>query len=250
MTDAMESEFDTVAGWTEAVVADLGPDYAIPAACRGSASPAALAWLAESLQVPPRGRFLDTGAGLGGPAAWIAERYDVRAVLAEPMAGAAGGSHRLFALPAVVAWSEALPFASGSFDAAWALGVLSTTAAQGEILAEVRRVLRPSGRLGLLVFTAAAEIHDPPAGNHFPTEGQLLELLDRAGFWVAQIVDAPTLAGAPVAWTARMERVEEELAARHGADAGWVEAKDQERRMGELLRGGQVQPRLVLATAS
>ncbi|TCN41840.1 methyltransferase family protein [Kribbella orskensis] len=44
---AMVAEFDDVAGWTADAVEELGVRYAIPAACRGSASPAALAWLAE-----------------------------------------------------------------------------------------------------------------------------------------------------------------------------------------------------------
>lgn len=250
MTDALVSEFDTVARWTEEVVADLGPDYAIPASCRGSASPGALAWLAESLQVPAGGRFLDAGAGLGGPAAWLAERYDLRAVLAEPMVGAAGGSHRLFGLPVVAAWSEQLPFGTASFDAAWALGVLSTTPTQFEVLRELRRVLRPAGRLGLLVFVAEEQVPDAPDGTRFPGDADLRHLLDRAGFWLAQTVDAPSLAGAPVAWTARMERVEEELGGRHGADPAWVQAKEQERRMGKVLESGEVRPRLVLATAA
>jgi hypothetical protein len=37
--DPMEAEFDTVAEWTALVAADLGPEYYIPAACRGSGQP-------------------------------------------------------------------------------------------------------------------------------------------------------------------------------------------------------------------
>jgi hypothetical protein len=32
----MEAEFDVVAEWTRGAVEHLGPDHAIPAACRGS----------------------------------------------------------------------------------------------------------------------------------------------------------------------------------------------------------------------
>ncbi|GAC1376419.1 MAG: hypothetical protein NVSMB4_05250 [Acidimicrobiales bacterium] len=70
-----------------------------------------------------------------------------------------------------------------------------------------------------------------------------------AGFWVAQMVDAPSLSGAPLAWTARMDRVEEELASRHGDDRSWAQAKAQERLMGRLLSSGEVVVKLVLATA-
>ncbi len=70
---AMEAEFDTVAEWTEQAVRELGRGYAIPAACRGSGSPADLAWLAERLDLRGDDRFLDAGGGLGGPAAWLHE---------------------------------------------------------------------------------------------------------------------------------------------------------------------------------
>ncbi len=44
MDEAMEAEFDTVAEWTAQVAIDLGPEYFIPAGCRGSGQPAALDW--------------------------------------------------------------------------------------------------------------------------------------------------------------------------------------------------------------
>lgn len=80
---AMVAEFDDVAGWTADAVEELGLRYAIPAACRGSASPAALAWLAEACELTAGTRLLDVGAGAGGPAAWAAERFGVRPVLLE-----------------------------------------------------------------------------------------------------------------------------------------------------------------------
>jgi hypothetical protein len=47
----MVAEFDDVAGWTADAVEQLGRRHAIPAACRGSASPAALAWSRHAEQV-------------------------------------------------------------------------------------------------------------------------------------------------------------------------------------------------------
>src|SRR3954451_24913585 len=67
-SDAMEAEFDTVAGWTEEAVRALGPEHAIPAGCRGSGSEGALRWLADRLELHPGARMLDEGAGGGGPA--------------------------------------------------------------------------------------------------------------------------------------------------------------------------------------
>src|SRR5438309_10376192 len=119
--DPMEAEFDVVAAWTEQAVEELGPEYAIPAGCRGTGSPSAFAWLAEALEIDGSTAFLDAGAGVGGPAAWLSEHYGTRPVLAEPMSAAAGASARLFRLPAVVAWSESLPFRDAVFEAVWSL---------------------------------------------------------------------------------------------------------------------------------
>ena len=63
MSEAMAAEFDTVAAWTSEVALDLGPEYLLPAACRGSASPGALRWLLEHLDPTAETRMLDCGAG-------------------------------------------------------------------------------------------------------------------------------------------------------------------------------------------
>ncbi|NYE14930.1 hypothetical protein [Actinomadura citrea] len=85
---AMVAEFDDVAGWTADAVERLGDRYAIPAACRGSANPAAWAWPAEACELRPGSVLLDVGAGVGGPVAWAAERFGVRPILLEPMPAA------------------------------------------------------------------------------------------------------------------------------------------------------------------
>ncbi|MBA8775270.1 hypothetical protein GWI38_11710, partial [Staphylococcus schleiferi subsp. coagulans] len=56
ITDAMEAEFGTVAEWTAEVAADLGREYFVPAACRGSGSPTTLRWLIEQLAISSRDR--------------------------------------------------------------------------------------------------------------------------------------------------------------------------------------------------
>jgi hypothetical protein len=65
----MAAEFDTVAEWTAQAALKLGPSFRIPAACRGSGSPAALDWLIENMGLGRGETLLDCGAGVGGPAA-------------------------------------------------------------------------------------------------------------------------------------------------------------------------------------
>jgi SAM-dependent methyltransferase len=237
-SEAMEAEFGTVAGWTEEAVRALGSEYAIPAGCRGSGSEGALRWLADRLQLTGNGRVLDAGAGVGGPAGWLAAERGQRPVCAEPMVSAVRASRRLFGLPSVVAVSQALPFADGSFDAAWCLGVLCTTSDKAGALGELHRVLAAGGRLGLLVFVADAPLPPPlPEGNEFPSEDELMRLLDEAGFALEDST-AADLADSPAEWTERADAVEAEVARRHGEDPAFRQAEEQSGRVGRLLSDG------------
>jgi SAM-dependent methyltransferase len=249
-SEAMEAEFGTVAGWTEEAVRALGPEFAVPAGCRGSGSDGALRWLADRLAVPAGGRVLDDGSGVGGPAGWLAAERNLRPVCAEPMAEAARAGSRLFGLPSVVAAARSLPFAGGTFDAAWCLGVLCTTSDKAGALVELRRVLRNGGRLGLLVFVADAPLPPPlPEGNEFPSEAELLELLSAAGFTVTDTAEAD-LGDSPPEWSERADAVEAEVARRHGDDPAFRKAAEQSRRVGRLLSDGALRAWLGVAVAA
>lgn len=247
MTDAMEAEFDTVAEWTAEVAAELGSDYHVPAACRGSGSPAALDWLIDEMGLTPGATLLDSGAGVGGPAAYAAQSCRARPVLVEPEAGACRAAKRLFGHPVLCADGAALPMTDSSFDAAWALGVLCTTADQLELLTELRRVVRPGGRIGLLVFVAqrstAGNILE---GNHFPTCSGLLELVTSAGLNVAQRLGTADLPAISDTWTRRVETVTRVLSDRHGHEEAWQVAERQSSRIGRLLDDGSLTGQLLV----
>jgi SAM-dependent methyltransferase len=244
----MEAEFDVVAAWTEEAVAQLGGQYAVAAGCRGSGSPAALCWLAERMGLGPGVRMLDAGSGVGGPAAWVGEARGVRPFCAEPMRHAAAASRRMFGLRAVAAQAQALPYAAGTFDAAWCLGVLCTTPDKATILAELRRVLRPGGHLGLLVYAATGPLTDPPpAGNDFPPEADLPALLTAAGFDLRAQQHAADLPAPPPAWRRHADLVEQTIAARHGDDPRWREAQDQSARVARLIDDGELRAVLLHA---
>jgi SAM-dependent methyltransferase len=248
-SEAMEAEFDTVAAWTEEAVRALGPEYAIPAGCRGSGSEGALRWLADRLQVGADTRILDAGAGVGGPAGWLAAVRGVRPVCAEPMAAAAGAGRRLFGLPSVIALGQGLPFADGAFGAAWCLGVLCTTSDKAGALAELRRVLADGGRLGLLVFVADGPLTSPPPeGNEFPSEAELQGLLAEAGLRLADTGEAD-LSDSPPEWAERADAVDAEVVRRHGGNPALEQAQEQSGRVGRLLEDGALRPWLGVAVA-
>jgi len=242
----MKAEFDTVASWTADAALALGPEHFLPAGCRGSGSPGALRWLLDRLDLGPGDLLLDAGAGVGGPAAFAAAETGVRPVLSEPEVGACQASRRLFDLPVVQAASD-LPFADASVDAVWSLGVLCTVPDQPRFLAELRRVLRPGGRLGLLVFVASGQLPEQPAGNNFPTRARLDALLDEAGLAVRDSASADAFPAVPAGWQEQADAVEAELERRHGDDEAWQVAAAQSAVIGRLLAGGDLAGTLVVA---
>jgi SAM-dependent methyltransferase len=233
-------EFDVAARWTAESVGRLGSDHAIPAACRGSGGPGALAWLAQWLLAGSGTALLDVGGGVGGPAAWAMEHHGARPVLAEPMVGAVQSARHLFDLPSVVSTGERLPLVGGSFPAAWSLGVLDTTPDKAGLLAELRRVLVPGGRAGLVAYVATGPVRDAPEGNEFPTEAELLGLLDGAGLTVVELVAVADLPDDPPEWKRRDQRVQDDIEAHHGDDERWKRARADEDKVAELLSDGRV----------
>jgi SAM-dependent methyltransferase len=259
--DPMTAEFDTVAEWTAQVARALGPEYFIPAGCRGSGQPSALDWLLKGMlegvrptadePQPPTGELLiDVGAGVGGPAAYAAERTGVRPVLAEPEPGACRAAASLFGAPVVQADAVALPWPDASARLIWSLGVLCTATDpehQLAMLREMRRVLRPGGRIGLLVFLATTlRLDDPPQGNHFPTPDQLTALLEHANLEIVRQAHAGDLPPPSPDWQDRTAAVERELQRRFGRTAPLATASEQSDRIGRLLSSGQLTSQLLI----
>ena len=232
----MAAEFDTVAEWTAEVAADLGAAYHIPAGCRGSGSPAALDWLLGHLDPAPGEAFLDCGAGVGGPAAYAVQQRAVRPVLVEPEAGACRAARDLFGYPVLRAVASALPIADESFGAAWSLGVLCTMRDQLSLLTELRRVVRPSGYIGMLAFVARDLAEDEqPKGNNFPTVDLLQNLVERAGLRIEAWRSTADLPPPPPNWEHRVDIVDSELRGRHSGKPTWQMAEQQAQLIARLL---------------
>ncbi len=124
----------------------------------GRAATVALAKLAS---VQPEDRVLDIGAGIGGPARFLAARHGalVTALDATPrfcraadlLTRGAGLADRV---TVVCGDALALPFADASFDLAWSQAVSQNIADKQRFIAEAARVVRPGGQIALFELVA------------------------------------------------------------------------------------------------
>ena len=249
MAQPMEDEFGTMARWTVEAVRALSPAHAVPAACRGSGTPAALDWLLERLDVSPTTRLLDVGAGLGGPTAYARGRMALRSLCVDPMPAACEGARSLLGLPAVVGDAGRLPLADGAFDAAWSLGTLCTTEHKSRWLGELRRVVRDDAPVALLVLVGTPAAFATPWGNHFPSDEELVDLVVRAGFAITDRTWSAELPDADERWQSLEREVDEAVARCHGRDDRFVRVTEQEQVLGRLLDAGRIRGRLIVARA-
>jgi SAM-dependent methyltransferase len=125
-----------------------------------------LAPLRSALAGAPGQRLADIGGGTGNYALAFKEDGWTPVVIdrsAEMLAHAAGKR-----LEIIRADAEQLPFAAGSFDAAMLVSMLHHVERPGQALAEARRVLRPGGRLAVMLFTRE-DIADAWCLDYFPS---------------------------------------------------------------------------------
>jgi ubiquinone/menaquinone biosynthesis C-methylase UbiE len=163
---------------------------------RGRA-PAHLVELVRSLE--PVGDALDLGAGDGRLAAEVpAERVVLADTSAVALARAAGRVPS--ATTVALAAGEPLPFGDSEFDLVVCVHVLSHVRDVQQLVSEVRRVLRPGGRLavavtahgratGLAILARGFERDFDPLSPHvrFFSRRSLAALLDAGGFDVESL---------------------------------------------------------------
>lgn len=195
-----DPEFEDEASELLCGIGRLHGEDRIAAACRGSANPAALGWLADTLALSPGDRVADLGAGLGGPAAWMRSYIGCSVIASDPSPAAVAGAHQLFGLVTVQATAASTPFAAEGFDAVMLLGVLSVVEDRASVVREARRVGR---RVGVLDYCSASEETLHVGGSRFPSLDELRAELSSAWDQVSVVrVDHPT----PASWKRAAER--------------------------------------------
>jgi MPBQ/MSBQ methyltransferase len=125
--------------------------------------PATIA-LAQLASVTADDHILDVGAGIGGPARFLAARFGARVTaldatprflrIAEALTAATGLADRV---QVVEGDALALPFDDGAFDLVWTQAVAQNIADKARFIGELARVVAPGGRVALFELISGPE---------------------------------------------------------------------------------------------
>jgi demethylmenaquinone methyltransferase/2-methoxy-6-polyprenyl-1,4-benzoquinol methylase len=150
-----------------------------------SASPSVLGPLREALAGAPGRRLADIGGGTGNYSRALRdEGWDPVVVDRQPemLARAAAKG-----LETIEADARTLPLGDESVDAAMLVSMLHHVEDPAAALAEARRILRPGGRLALMVFTRE-DLEDLWLSDYFPsTRAWMVESHPTAGELLAML---------------------------------------------------------------
>lgn len=145
----------------------------------------------EWLNVPPGGTALDVGSGPGNVTALLARAAGPDGLalgvdISEPMLARAANA---FAGPQtgfLRADAQRLPLRDATVDAVTSLAVLQLIPEPASALAEMARVLRPGGRLAVMVPTAGRSARFwrklPSTGIHVFDDNEIADILHAHGF--------------------------------------------------------------------
>lgn len=155
--------------------------------------------LADAAGINADDHVLDVGSGVGGPARTLARQYGCRVTgidLTQELCDVAEDLTRRVGLADRVSIRQGdatdMPFEDGSFDVAWTQHVSMNIADKPRLYQEMRRVVRPGGRLAFFDILAG-----PTQPIYFPvpwaedqstsflaTADETQAMLDEAGFKV------------------------------------------------------------------
>ena len=197
----------------EAIVADgfdpddLDPESLAPAEEFHTFGRAATVALADAAAITAEDRVIDVGSGLGGPARYLARDRHCHVTgvdLTPELCEVAADLTRRVGLADRVEIRQGnaldLPVRDGAFDVAWTQHVSMNIADKAGLYAEMRRVLRPGGRLAFFDLLSGPNqpIHFPvpwaekPASSALATTDETRALVTDAGFEIRVWEDLTT----------------------------------------------------------
>lgn len=144
----------------------------------------------EWLDIPPGGVALDVGSGPGNVTAALGRAAGPGGLalgvdISEPMLARAVRAEAGPQVGFIRADAQRLPFRDGVFDAVVSIAMLQLIPDPPTAVAEMARVLRPDGRMAVMVPTAgraaALARRLPNAGAHLFTDDELGDAFEAAG---------------------------------------------------------------------
>ncbi len=178
--------------------------------------------LADRLRIIPGQHILDIGCGLGGPARYIAKRFECRVSgvdITKPFVDAANKLTALVRMEDHVSVTQGdgqqLPYPDSTFDGAYVQHVTMNIARRAAFFAEAYRVLKPGAFFALTEHGLGprGDPHYPVpwsadgTGSHLIPPAETQVLLDNAGF--ANVIVDNTGAKYLAAYKAVIEKAEQ-----------------------------------------
>lgn len=161
-------------------------------------------YLVSKLGLQPTDAVLDIGSGIGGTARYIATAFGnhvtgidltpAYVVIATELSKRVSLNHKVYF---ETASALAMPFDDAVFDVAVTLHVAMNIRERVSFYAEIARVIKPGGRLGLFDvmkkndedLTFPTPWAQSPETSHLTTAPETAELLTNAGFTVTEVED-------------------------------------------------------------